>query len=91
MTAVEWLAEQLENELELYNSEWEKVYNLTEQAKLMEEAQRGYTEEQINNAVENVFYEMLNGEIDLEQFQQSIIQSLQFQQSIILSLKQHKQ
>lgn len=39
MTAVEWLSEQLDNELELYNSEWLKIEKIIEQAKEMEKEQ----------------------------------------------------
>lgn len=35
-TAVEWLAEQFDNIVELYPSEWEKINNAIEQAKEME-------------------------------------------------------
>jgi hypothetical protein len=38
-TAVEWVDEQLEKQLELFQSEWEKVNKLFEQAKAMEKEQ----------------------------------------------------
>jgi len=38
-TAVEWLVEQFDNIVELYPSEWEKINNVIEQAKAMEEVQ----------------------------------------------------
>ena len=72
MTAVELLFQQL------WDTPKDKLtwYAIREEALKMEKQKKGYTEEQINDAVENVFYEMLNGEIDLEQFQQKIIKSL---------------
>jgi hypothetical protein len=39
MTAVEWLFTTLDNILELYPSEWEKVSKAVEQAKAMEKQQ----------------------------------------------------
>ena len=39
MTAVEWLIKEIENILELYPSEWEKVDKAGEQAKAMEKQQ----------------------------------------------------
>ena len=38
-TAVEWLAEQFDNIVELYPSEWEKINNAIQQAKAMEKEQ----------------------------------------------------
>jgi hypothetical protein len=38
-TAVEWLDDQLEKQLELFQSEWEKVNKLFDQAKAMEKEQ----------------------------------------------------
>ena len=38
-TAVEFLKDRLESILELYNSEWDKVYQALEQAKVMEKEQ----------------------------------------------------
>ena len=38
-TAVEFLKDRLESILELYNSEWDKVYQAIEQAKQMEKEQ----------------------------------------------------
>lgn len=38
-TAVEWLEDRLDNLLELYASEWDKVSNLINQAKAMEKQQ----------------------------------------------------
>ena len=38
-TAVEFLKDRLESILELYNSEWDKVYQALEQAKQMEKEQ----------------------------------------------------
>jgi hypothetical protein len=40
MTAVEWLYDQLDNELELYNSQWLKIEKIVEQAKEMEKQQQ---------------------------------------------------
>ena len=39
MTAVEWLFIKLDNTLELYPSEWDKLSNAVEQAKAMEKEQ----------------------------------------------------
>lgn len=39
ITAVEWLAEQFDNIVELYPSEYEKINNVIEQAKEMEKQQ----------------------------------------------------
>ena len=38
-SAVEWLAEQFDNIVELYPSEWEKINNAIQQAKAMEKEQ----------------------------------------------------
>jgi hypothetical protein len=38
-TAVEFLVNELESILELYNSEWDEVYKAAEQAKVMEKEQ----------------------------------------------------
>ena len=38
-TAVEWLFDQLDNELELYNSQWLKIEKIVEQVKEMEKEQ----------------------------------------------------
>ena len=38
-TAVDWLEDRLDNLLELYASEWDKVSNLINQAKAMEKKQ----------------------------------------------------
>ena len=38
-TAVEWLAEQFDNIVELYPSEWEKINNAIQKAKAMEKEQ----------------------------------------------------
>lgn len=38
-TAVEWLEDRLDNLLELYASEWDKVSNVINQAKAMEKEQ----------------------------------------------------
>ena len=38
-TAVDFLKDRLESILELYNSEWDKVYQVLEQAKQMEKEQ----------------------------------------------------
>jgi hypothetical protein len=38
-TSVEFLKDRLESILELYNSEWDKVYQAIEQAKAMEKEQ----------------------------------------------------
>ena len=38
-TAVEFIKDRLESILELYNSEWDKVYQAIEQAKQMEKKQ----------------------------------------------------
>ena len=38
-TAVQFLKDRLESILELYNSEWDKVYQVLEQAKQMEKEQ----------------------------------------------------
>ena len=38
-TAVDWLAEQFDNIVELYPSEWEKINNAINQAKAMEKNQ----------------------------------------------------
>ena len=38
-TAVEFLKDRLESILELYNSEWDKVYQVLEQAKAIEKEQ----------------------------------------------------
>ena len=39
-TSVDFLKDRLESILELYNSEWDKVYQAIEQAKQMEKEQR---------------------------------------------------
>jgi len=38
-TAVEWLKYELDTELELYNSQWDKINKILEQAKEMEKQQ----------------------------------------------------
>ena len=53
-TAVEFLKDKLESILELYNSEWDKVYQALEQAKQMEK-------EQIVKAVDSNFNYDNNG------------------------------
>jgi hypothetical protein len=47
-TAVDWLFTTLDNMLELYPSEWEKLSKAVEQAKAMEETQKN---EKINIAI----------------------------------------
>ena len=44
-TAVEFLYQELENILDLYPSEWDKIDKATEQAKEIEKQQKGYSEE----------------------------------------------
>lgn len=39
MTAIEWLNYELDTELELYNSQWDKINKILEQAKEMEKQQ----------------------------------------------------
>ena len=48
-TAVEWLEEQLDSELELYNSQWLRIEKIIDQAKEMEKKQQGYSEEDALN------------------------------------------
>ena len=38
-TAIEWLSDQLDDKLELYNSEWLKIQEIFKQAKEMEKQQ----------------------------------------------------
>jgi hypothetical protein len=61
-TAVEWLFNELDNILELYPSEWEKVSNAVEQAKEMEKEQIKDSwvnawQESMINPLEYKFYE----------------------------------
>jgi len=46
-TAVEWLFDQLDFELELYNSQWVKLEQTFEKAKEMEKQQQGYSDEEV--------------------------------------------
>ena len=50
-TAVDWLFTALDNMLELYPSEWEKVSNAVEQAKAMEKEQivKAFNEGMLNS------------------------------------------
>lgn len=48
-TAVEFLYQELDNILELYPSEWDKIDKVYEQAKEMEKQQQGYNEEEVEN------------------------------------------
>jgi hypothetical protein len=56
-TAVDWLFTTLDNILELYPSEWEKVSKAVEQAKVMEK-------EQIMKAIEVGYNQYFNQQYD---------------------------
>ena len=44
-TAVEWLENKINDELEIYNNQWLLIENFIEQAKEIEKEQKGYSEE----------------------------------------------
>ena len=48
-TAVEFLYEELDNILELYPSEWDKISKVYEQAKEMEKEQKSYRKEELKS------------------------------------------
>jgi hypothetical protein len=52
-TSVEWLEEKLDNLLELYPSQNEELTKLIQQAKEMEEEQKGYSKEEVKTMLYN--------------------------------------
>ena len=53
MTAVEWFMDKLDDELELYNSQWLIMEQYFDQAKEMEKQQKGYSEEEVDRILRN--------------------------------------
>lgn len=72
-SAVEWLFNELDNILELYPSEWEKVSNAVEQAKEMENQQQCYSEEDIQSLIKIRNYFGENDKTSFEHFAYSFL------------------